>query len=226
MANPRVYTKELYQKELAKAKRRIKTLMKHRAYQPLPELKGTDYRSAIKALQKIGWSKLTSRQKKTAQRRYESLYETGQLPSQYLPKITYTPPSEDDYFQGVLPEQPEEPEIEEDYAVSWEEIGAELDSLIDSIVEQSGGDLTKPETGLGKYLRENLRNTIDNFIYSALDGSRETFYRMLENTDYLNKLQQAAYRYLRYLSKTEYRGRYQEESFNAYNDFIDALNSY
>ena len=236
MANK--YTKQMAQSALRNAKRRLKTMVeKHHMFVQLPELKGKAYGKFIKALEKIGVTRMTERQKTRAKKEYIRAYEHGEIEPKHKPLREYTPPTESDFYNGVDNSQVQPPEIElpdidtlpyesdyeyedEDAIDSAEEIESELQSLIDSVVNQTGPSLTHRDSSLGEMLRNELNNIINEFVSLKFGGDRREFYEVLSDPEYLSQLQSAAYRYLEYKSKAETDRGEQED---AKQDFIDAL---
>lgn len=139
---------------------------------------------SIERLEKQKWSQYSERKKKEARKEYEIQYE-NRVPTVYKPKPSYTPPTEQDYFNN--------PDYGDEYDREWE--------------EQHPGWDEPDEDGYTETLvsRDEIEAWIDANINSIsvdreVEGMKETLERLvLEAADaygdyegYLNYLEENA----------------------------------
>lgn len=174
-----------YEEAYKRYENRIKSWTKkfHAVVKQIPKVKYTKNISekSIERLEKQKWTKYSERKKKEARKEYEIQYE-NRVPSVYTPKPTYTPPTEQDFYNNITPEELEherqfiddnwyeEPD-EDGYretVVSRDEIEAWIDANINTIT-------------VDKEL-EGVREQLNNLVLEAADayGDYEGYLSYLE----------------------------------------------
>lgn len=175
-----------YEEAYKRYENRIKSWTKkfHAVVKQIPKVKYTKNISekSIKRLEKQKWTKYSERKKKEARKEYEIQYE-NRVPSVYTPKPTYTPPTEQDFYNNITPEELEherqfiddnwyeEPD-EDGYretVVSRDEIEAWIDANINAITVDRELD--------------GVREQLNNLVLEAADayGDYEGYLNYLES---------------------------------------------
>lgn len=221
---PRQDLIQRYEEAYKRYENRIKSWTKkfHAVVKQIPKVKFTKNISekSIERLEKQKWTKYSERKKKEARKEYEIQYE-NRVPTIYKPKPTYTPPTEQDYFNN--------PDYGDDYDREWE--------------EQHPGWDEPDEDGYRETLvsRDEIEAWIDANINSIsvdreVEGMKETLERLvLEVADaygdyegYLNYLEENAAQLTATAEKAiKYKRKgasgYEEES-TAVSEFATILN--
>lgn len=185
---PRQDLIQRYEEAYRRYENRIKSWTKkfHAVVKQIPKVKFTKNISekSIERLEKQKWNQYSERKKKEARKEYEIQYE-NRVPTVYKPKPTYTPPTEQDYFNN--------PDYGDEYDREWE--------------EQHPGWDEPDEDGYTETLvsRDEIEAWIDANINSIsvdreVEGMKETLERLvLEAADaygdyegYLNYLEENA----------------------------------
>lgn len=176
-----------YEHELSLLKRRQKEWIKTKHY-ILPEIKEKksheSYAQAAERVRNIRLSSFTREQKEEYRKNYEIKYEAGDLTTDEKYSDSFTPLSENDFYNSY-----------DDYSDYWweetenepvqeeQEYSAEIEELIEEIVS------TSDVQGGRDDVRETLRNLLDNARNQM--GDKE-FYRFLKDSNALKDLQDAA----------------------------------
>lgn len=211
-----------WETEYKKLKRRVSDWKrKFHAVPDLPIKPDRITKKDIERLKQFKWKNISEAEKKQWRREYEYRYE-NKMPDVYQPKLPYTPPTEDDYYNN--------PDYGEDYDTEWEEQHPgwdepDEDGFTETVVSRDE---------IEQWINENI-NTIA--VDRELDGVREQLSSLVleaadaygdygkylsyleDNADTLNKLAEKA--------MSGYRGKggkiYQEDS-SALSEFATVLN--
>ena len=211
-----------WETEYRKLKRRVSDWKrKFHAVPDLPIKPDRITKKDIERLKQFKWKNISEAEKKQWRREYEYRYE-NKMPDVYQPKLPYTPPTEDDYYNN--------PDYGEDYDTEWEEQHPgwdepDEDGFTETVVSRDE---------IEQWINENI-NTIA--VDRELDGVREQLSSLVleaadaygdygkylsyleDNADTLNKLAEKA--------MSGYRGKggkiYQEDS-SALSEFATVLN--
>ena len=176
-----------YEHQLKLLKRRQKEWIKtkHMLLSNTPEKKSNEsYAKAAERLRGVTLSSFTTEQKQEYSKNYEVKYEAGEITTDKKYDEVFTPPSEDDFYNGSIDyndywweETENEPANEE------QEYSAEIEELIEEIVSSSDVQ------GGRDNVRDTLRNLLDNARTQMGD---KTFYQFLKDSNALKDLQDAA----------------------------------
>lgn len=211
-----------WETEYKKLKRRVSDWKrKFHAVPDLPIKPERITKKDIERLKQLKWKNISEAEKKQWRREYEYRYE-NKMPDVYQPKLPYNPPSEQDFYNEITPEQLEyEKQFVDD--TYWEE--SDEDGYTETVVSRDE---------IEAWINENI-NTIA--VDRELDGVREQLSALVleaadaygdygeylsyleDNADTLNKLAEKA--------MSGYRGKggkiYQEDS-SALSEFATVLN--
>ena len=221
---PRQDLIQRYEEAYRRYENRIKSWTKkfHAVVKQIPKVKFTKNISekSIERLEKQKWTQYSERKKKEARKEYEIQYE-NRVPTVYKPKPTYTPPTEQDYFnnpdyggeydreweeQHPAWDEPDEDGYTETL-VSRDEIEAWIDANINSI-------MVDREV-------EGMKETLERLVLEAADayGDYEGYLNYLEeNAAQLTATAEKAIKY-----KRKGSSGYEEES-TAVAEFATILN--
>ena len=188
---PRQDLIQRYEEAYKRYENRIKSWTKkfHAVVKQIPKVKFTKNISekSIERLEKQKWSQYSERKKKEARKEYEIQYE-NRVPTVYKPKPTYTPPTEQDYFNN--------PDYGDDYDREWEEqhpgwdepdedgytetvdSRAEIEAWVRLYIDPIDLDLV----GSNLIEKDGRRDTIERLILEAADayGDYTAYHSYLE----------------------------------------------
>ena len=213
-----------YEEAYKRYENRIKSWTKkfHAVVKQIPKVKFTKNISekSIERLEKQKWTQYSERKKKEARKEYEIQYE-NRVPTIYKPKPTYTPPTEQDFYNNITQEELDyerqfvddnwyEEHDEDGYRetlVSRDEIEAWIDANINSIAVDREVD--------------GMKDTLGRLVLEAADayGDYEGYLNYLEeNAAQLTATAEKAIKY-----KRKGASSYEEES-TAVSEFATILN--
>lgn len=180
-----------WEKQYNLLKRRISDWKRkfHAVFNELPIKPSRITKKDIERLKEITWKKLTPQQKESARREYTYRYDE-EWEDVYEPKLPYTPPTEQDFYNNL--------DYGEDYDTEWEEqhpgwdeeaidTEAELNQWITNLIEQIlDVNVNYPTPGIEQTLRGIMYNSEDRM-------GKEEFYNFLqENASQLHQLAERA----------------------------------
>ena len=221
---PRQDLIQRYEEAYKRYENRIKSWTKkfHAVVKQIPKVKFTKNISekSIERLEKQKWTQYSERKKKEARKEYEIQYE-NRVPTIYKPKPTYTPPTEQDFYNNITQEELDyerqfvddnwyEEHDEDGYRetlVSRDEIEAWIDANINSIAVDREVD--------------GMKDTLGRLVLEAADayGDYEGYLNYLEeNAAQLTATAEKAIKY-----KRKGASSYEEES-TAVSEFATILN--
>ena len=221
---PRQDLIQRYEEAYKRYENRIKSWTKkfHAVVKQIPKVKYTKNISekSIERLEKQKWTQYSERKKKEARKEYEIQYE-NRVPTIYKPKPTYTPPTEQDFYNNITQEELDyerqfvddnwyEEHDEDGYRetlVSRDEIEAWIDANINSIAVDREVD--------------GMKDTLGRLVLEAADayGDYEGYLNYLEeNAAQLTATAEKAIKY-----KRKGASSYEEES-TAVSEFATILN--
>ena len=213
-----------YEEAYKRYENRIKSWTKkfHAVVKQIPKVKYTKNISekSIERLEKQKWTQYSERKKKEARKEYEIQYE-NRVPTIYKPKPTYTPPTEQDFYNNITQEELdyerqfvddnwyEEPD--EDGYTETVDSRAEIEAWIDRNIYA----ITVEKEN------EGAKEKLERLVIEAADqyGDDTAYYIHLENN--AARLNQLAEQVVKYHRKGSYG--YQEELV-ALTEFATILN--
>lgn len=211
-----------WETEYKKLKRRVSDWKrKFHAVPDLPIKPERITKKDIERLKQLKWKNISEAEKKQWRREYEYRYE-NKMPDVYQPKLPYNPPSEQDFYNEITPEQLEyEKQFVDD--TYWGE--PDEDGYIETVVSRDEIEAWINENintiAVDREL-DGVREQLSSLVLEAADayGDYGEYLSYLEaNADTLNKLAEKA--------MSGYRGKggkiYQEDS-TALSEYATVLN--
>lgn len=188
---PRQDLIQRYEEAYKRYENRIKSWTKkfHAVVKQIPKVKYTKNISekSIERLEKQKWSQYSERKKKEARKEYEIQYE-NRVPTVYKPKPSYTPPTEQDFYNNITLEELEHErqfvddnwyeEPDEDGYTETVDSRAEIEEWITRYIDPIDLDLI----GTNFVEKDGVRDTIERLILEAADayGDYSAYYSYLE----------------------------------------------
>lgn len=172
-----------------------------------PQMPETVYKEDIARVKAIRYNNFTPQQIKQYQKEYR--YAHG-----------YTPPTEDDFYNGVEPPQPDEPDWDENWGEHTDE-KYKTDSELDAWIEEKILEVTEPtfyNPNVPRELAEERKEELRNYMYDAkLRMGTRNFYEFLQDEEIFAQLNHATTEYVNESKGTD------QTSFSV-NSFLTILN--
>lgn len=177
-----------FQKELQNLRRRAKEWERKQGikFTDFPTMPEHVTKKDIQRVKEIRLKNFTPQQVKQYRKEYQ--YRTG-----------YEPPTEDDFYNGTAPQQPDEPEWDE----SWGEQSTDdykTDAELDAWIEEKIEEITQPtlvNDNVPRELAEERKDELTDYMYNAkLRMGTRNFYEFLQDEETCAALQAAASDYV------------------------------
>lgn len=146
--------------------------------------------------------------------------QVEQYRKEYKYRTNYNPPTESDFYNGVEPPQPDEPDWDENWGERTDE-KYKTDAELDAWIEEKILEVTEPtfyNPNVPRELAEERKEELRNYMYDAkLRMGTRNFYEFLQDEEIFAQLNHATTEYVNESKGTD------QTSFSV-NSFLTILN--